>query len=232
MHRESPESNSPACAIDIRDLEFSYSRGFRIAVKRLTIAPEEQVLLAGPSGSGKSTLLHLIAGVEHPSKGSIFIGGTDIVALRRGAQDRFRGNHVGMIFQTFNLLHGFSARENVEVPLMLAGHSASEQRQLALEALTRLSIDAPDAPVDTLSVGQQQRVAVARAIAGGKTVVLADEPTASLDRANAAATVALIKEAAKRAGAALLMSSHDPEIRGAFDRVVEIEAFTREGARR
>lgn len=232
MHAPSFASPSGASGIEIHGLEFAYPSGFRLVVDSLTIARGEQVLLAGSSGSGKSTLLHLAAGIERSVRGSVFIEGTDILALSGASRDLFRGRRIGMIFQTFNLLHGFTAIENVMMPLMLSGFSASEQRSRARDALSRLGIERHEASVDALSVGQQQRVAVARAIAGGPAVVLADEPTASLDAVNASAAIDLIKEAAHNAGASLILTSHDPAMRSRFERVVDVSRYASSGATR
>jgi len=211
-----------ALGIHISGLRFAYKRGFSLSIPSLHIAAGEQVLLAGSSGSGKSTLLHLIAGLENPDAGSIQIRGTDICALHGARRDTFRGKNIGMIFQTFNLLQGFTAIENVMMALMLAGYSTSDQRSRADSALRRLNISDVNAPVENLSVGQQQRVAVARAMAGEPCIVLADEPTASLDPANAVGAINIIKDAARATGAALIVTSHDPSLREAFSRIEEI----------
>ncbi len=210
----------------IQDLRFSYRRGFCIHVDSLEVKRGEQVLLAGESGSGKSTLLHLIAGLEEPQSGRISIDGVDIVKLRGGARDSFRGQRIGMIFQTFNLLQGFTSLENVMLALMLAGASPSQQRTRAETALGRLGISDFHAPVETLSVGQQQRVAVARAIAGEPCVVLADEPTASLDPTNAANAIKLIQDATRSTNATLIVTSHDPLLKSSFERVINVSQFT------
>ncbi|MSQ91060.1 MAG: ABC transporter ATP-binding protein [Phycisphaerales bacterium] len=219
-----PNTINSSGGVSLTGVRFRYPRGFELNIPAMEIAGGEQVLLAGPSGSGKSTLLHLIAGLEEPTQGEIHIAGTNIFQLRAGARDIFRGRHIGMIFQTFNLLQGFSALENVMLALMLAGYASHDQRARALAALDRLGINEPDARVEALSVGQQQRVAVARAVAGEPCVVLADEPTASLDPANATTSIALIQEAARNSGAALIVTSHDPSLRSAFTRVIEVAA--------
>ena len=210
--------------LDITSLRFSYGRGFELRVDRLSVAAGEHVLLRGPSGCGKSTLLQLIAGIEPPSSGSITVSGIDITTLSSADRDAFRGRHLGMVFQTFNLLQGFSALENVLVALEFSGVPASGRLHQARQALASLGIAECDARVDELSVGQQQRVAIARAVAGGPSLVLADEPTASLDPANAAIAISTIRDAARRVGASLLCTSHDPALAAHFDRVIDMSA--------
>lgn len=183
------------------------------------------MLFAGASGCGKSTLLHLISGIETPEAGSLFIDGTDICALSGSARDTFRGRRVGMVFQTFQLLQGFTALENVLLSLMLGAPTLDRPRVRAEAALERLGMRDLHAPVERLSVGQQQRVAVARAVVTEPSVVLADEPTASLDPANAEAAVDLIRSAARGAGAALIVTSHDPALRSVFSRTVDVAQF-------
>jgi putative ABC transport system ATP-binding protein len=212
-----------ASALLIENLSFAYAVSdgeapFRLALPRLEISPREQVLLVAPSGSGKSTLLALVAGLLEPGAGRVLIAGQDIHALRGAARDRFRGRHVGMIFQTFNLLHGFSAEENVSAAMLFADIPQREHRTRARDLLASLGIKTPGRLVDRLSVGQQQRVAVARALACRPDLVLADEPTASLDPANAAAAIELIQKACAANGAALLCVSHDPGMESRFTR--------------
>jgi len=211
--------------VSIRGLRFRYDRGFALEVARLDVAAGEQVLLAGPSGCGKSTLLHLLSGIETPEAGSILIGSTDICSLKGSARDTFRGREVGMVFQTFQLLQGFTALENVLMSLMLGAPKLDQPRVRAEAALERLGMRDLHAPVERLSVGQQQRVAVARAVVTEPSLVLADEPTASLDPANAEAAVELIRTAARAAGAALIVTSHDPALRSVFSRTVDVAQY-------
>jgi ABC-type lipoprotein export system ATPase subunit len=210
----------PPAALDARDLRFRYGAAGPdvVDVAALALDPGEQVLLSGGSGSGKSTLLHLIAGLIDPTAGTVTIAGQPIHALNGSARDLFRGRHVGMIFQTFNLLHGFSALENVLAALMFSSIPRSEHRARAAALLAHLGIDRPDARAEHLSVGQQQRVAVARAVACDPVVVLADEPTASLDPENAAAAMDLIQRTCAERRAALLCVSHDPAMAARFAR--------------
>jgi len=194
-----------------------------VRLDALDVARAEQVTLIGRSGSGKSTLLNLIAGVLDPDAGTVLVAGQDIHALRGARRDAFRGRRIGMIFQSFNLLHGFSALENVEVALMFSAIPRREHAGRARGLLGRLGIERVDAPVDELSVGQQQRVAVARALACRPALVLADEPTASLDPENSEVAIGLIRGACAEQGAALVCVSHDPAVAGLFERRVELE---------
>lgn len=221
-------------SLEIEGLRFAYRRHaggvaatdrFELRVDRFELPAGEQALLAGPSGAGKSTLLALIAGLLEPDAGSIRVGGDAITALNGAARDLFRGRRIGMIFQTFNLIHGFSARENVELALLATGAARRDQRSRAEALLRELGLTRPDAPIDELSVGQQQRVAVARAVACRPALVLADEPTASLDPPTAATAMDLIQRVCREAGAALLCTSHDPEMRRRFERVDSVERF-------
>lgn len=211
-------------ALSIRDLRYRY-RGddaFVFDLPELDLAPAEQALLTGSSGSGKSTLLHLISGLMDPDAGVVRVAGEDVHRLRGAARDEFRGRSVGVIFQTFHLLAGFTAVENVMAALMFSAFPRREHRGRATALLARLGIDRPDALPARMSVGQQQRVAVARAVACEPALVLADEPTASLDPANAERALTLVRESCVACGAALLCVSHDPSLPARFDRVVAL----------
>jgi ABC-type lipoprotein export system ATPase subunit len=229
--RSSPEG-VPALAI--AGLRFSYPADAGasiqdagravINVQALSLRPGEQILLTGGSGSGKSTLLYLIAGLLDPEAGTVHVTGQNIHALAPAARDRLRGRTIGMIFQTFHLLPGFSAIQNVMLAMMFADPRElppREHRARAGELLTRLGLERGrphNADVTRLSVGQQQRVAVARAVACKPSLVLADEPTASLDPDNAQGAIELIQSACRDAGAALLCVSHDPTMVDRFPR--------------
>lgn len=204
------------------------ARPWLLDIPSLTLGAGEQMLLQAPSGRGKSTLLHLIAGIMDLtalSSGRISVAGRNIHALHGAERDRFRGRHIGMVFQTFNLLQGFSALENVLAALMFSDLPPREHDERAMELLTRLGIERPHAPPHKLSVGQQQRVAVARALACRPALVLADEPTASLDPANAGAALDLMQSVCREqvgGGAALLLVSHDPSVASRFSRVEQL----------
>ncbi|MGH7244527.1 MAG: ABC transporter ATP-binding protein [Phycisphaerales bacterium] len=214
-------------ALEIVDLHFGYggAGGFEIGVPSMQLAAGEQVLLTGGSGTGKSTVLQIIAGLVDPQRGSVRVAGKDMHSMHGAARDRFRGAHIGMIFQTFNLLQGFSALENVLAALMFGDLQRNERRSHGLALLKTLGIIKPDALVETMSVGQQQRVAVARAVACRPALVLADEPTASLDPENSAAAIELIQRTCSESGAALLCTSHDPAMKVRFTRVESLDAL-------
>ncbi len=222
-------------ALSIRNLRFTYRKSagsaFTLEIGELSVAPGEQVLLRGSSGSGKSTLLHLIAGLIDPEGGEVRVAGTDIHKLRGAARDKFRGKHIGMVFQTHHLLGGFTAAENVMAALAFSGVPTKEHDGRAAELLNRLGIERHGAMPDELSIGQQQRVAVARALACGPELVLADEPTASLDPENAVGAVRLMEEVCRERGAALVCVSHDPSLVGVFPRSIDLQDLMPAGVR-
>ena len=189
------------------------------------------MLLVGGSGRGKSTLLQVVAGLRELGSGSVDVAGVRMDTLRGAARDEARGRSIGMIFQTFNLLHGFTSLENVLAALMFSSMPAAEHEQRARALLSTLGIADADAEVDRLSVGQQQRVAVARALAARPALVLADEPTASLDPENTETAMDLIQSACRTEGAALLCTSHDPSMRARFARIESIDAMIAGAAR-
>jgi putative ABC transport system ATP-binding protein len=220
-----PPASPSDPALRIRDLSFAFGESFSISVPSLEIPPGGELLLAGASGSGKSTLLLLIAGLLEPRSGQVQIGGEVITDLRGSARDRCRGRRIGMIFQTFHLLPGFSAAENVMLAMLFADRPAREHRDRAIGLLASLGIDEPHRPAEHYSVGQQQRIAVARALAAKPSLVLADEPTASLDPENADRTIALVRDACRAEGAALLLTSHDPRLRDTLAEQVDARSF-------
>ena len=215
-------------ALSIRNLVFAYARRdhynpFSLRIPTLTLNQGEQLLLSAGSGSGKSTLLNLIAGLMDPQQGAIEVAGQNVHALTGASRDLFRGRNRGVVFQTFHLLQGFSAIENVMAAMLMADKPANEMQPRAAELLSKLGISKINALVDELSVGQQQRVAVARALACKPALVLADEPTASLDPTNAAAAMDLLQGLCKEQNAALLCVSHDPTMASRFTRRITME---------
>jgi putative ABC transport system ATP-binding protein len=207
-------------AILLTDLVYRYRSADDsvVNISKFSLKKGEQILLTGASGSGKSTLLHLLSGLMDPESGSIKIQDTAINQLRGSKRDRFRGAHIGMIFQTYQLLHGFSARENILAALMFSDLPRPTHNARAHSLLKVLGINKPNQLVEEMSVGQQQRVAVARAVACSPTVVLADEPTASLDPDHAQGAMDLLQEACRSIDAALICVSHDHSLITRFDR--------------
>ncbi|MDG2053096.1 MAG: ABC transporter ATP-binding protein [Phycisphaerales bacterium] len=215
-------------SLQISDLCFRYEASGPplLSIASLSLEAGQQLLITGPSGCGKSTLLHLIAGLMEPSAGNILISGKDIHALRGAKRDRLRGGNVGMIFQSFNLLHGFSALENVMAALLFSPVPRQDHQSLAQGLLNHLGIERIDAVPDQLSIGQQQRVAVARALVASPKLVLADEPTASLDPDAAAIAIKLIQETCAARNAALLCVSHDPQVVSQFENTTTLQALS------
>ena len=199
--------------------------GLVIDVESFTMESTEHVALRGSSGSGKTTLLNLIAGVLAADSGSIRVAGSEITRLSEAARDRARATHIGYVFQTFNLLQGYTALENVMLGMMF-GKGADSAKAEALLERVGLS-DRMKYKPRQLSVGQQQRVAVARALANHPELVLADEPTGNLDAQRAEEALLLMREVCTENDAALLLVSHDREILKHFDRVEELAELNR-----
>jgi putative ABC transport system ATP-binding protein len=192
-----------------------------VDVSEFTLADGEQAALVGASGSGKTTLLHLIAGILAPDSGQVVLDGTDVAALSEAQRDVFRGRHIGYVFQTHHLLAGFSAFENVLLGMSFTGRAVDRAWARHLLESVGLS-DRADYKPAKLSVGQQQRVAVARALANRPKLVLADEPTGALDEKNASQVLALIRDLCRQSSASLLLVTHDRSIAGQLTRVFDL----------
>ena len=196
-----------------------------VSIQDFGLDDKKQVALRGESGSGKTTFLHLVAGILKPDSGRIMIAGQEMSALTEPDRDRLRATTIGYIFQTFNLLQGYSCLENVLLGMSF-GPGADREFAVALLKRVGLSEHLGHHPRQ-LSTGQQQRVAVARALANRPKLVLADEPTGNLDRRNSVEALALIREACRENGAALLLVSHDREVLAQFDTVEEFQKLNR-----
>ena len=182
----------------------------------------ELVSIVGPSGCGKSTLLHLMGTLDRPTSGEIEVAGHRISELSDGELSSIRTNHIGFVFQQFHLLSGMSAPDNVADGLLYSGRPRKERRELAEIELSRVGMTHRKDQVATkLSGGELQRVATARAIIGGPAIVLADEPTGSLDTANSDAVVELIREL-HEGGTTIVVITHNPEIADSFPRVISM----------
>jgi putative ABC transport system ATP-binding protein len=199
-----------------------------IDVPAFVVAARDQVVLSGESGSGKTTLLNLIAGIATPDSGSVRVAGREMSGLGESARDRLRATTIGYIFQTFNLLQGYTCLENV---LLGMSFGPGADRGEAVRLLDRVGLGSRLRHYPRqLSSGQQQRVAVARALANRPKLVLADEPTGNLDRRNARESLALIREVCGETRAALLLVSHDPAVLSEFDLVEALDKLNRAGA--
>jgi putative ABC transport system ATP-binding protein len=188
----------------------------------LTLEPGDAVLVRGRSGSGKSTLLHLLAGIEVPDAGRVSLAGQDLAALDEAGRARLRLAHVGLVFQHFNLLPDLTAEENVRLPLLLARRDGPAGRARAAQLLAQVGLaDQARRFPATMSGGELQRVAIARALANDPAVLLADEPTANLDEANARVVLDLLRGLAGE-GRAVLLASHDALALEAFGRGLEL----------
>ena len=189
----------------------------------LEIGAGELVAVVGRSGSGKSTLLHLVGGIDDASAGTVVVGGAAIAELSASALARWRGKNVGFVFQFFQLLPTLTAAENVMLPMDFCGaFPPAERRTRALELLDRVGVaDQADKLPATLSGGQLQRTAIARALANAPSLVLADEPTGNLDSATAADVLALFRRLTA-AGTTVVIATHDRVVASAADRVVEL----------
>ena len=195
----------------LRDLSLDVDRG-------------DFVALMGPSGSGKTTLLHLVAGIDRPTAGAVFVGDAEISAMSPRALARWRTRHMGFVFQQYNLVPVLTAYENVEVPLLLLPLSREERRRKVSTALEAVGLlDRARHLPRALSGGQQQRVAVARALVAGPELVLADEPTGNLDEVAADSILSLLRALHERFGQTFLMVTHDPRAAGAARRVIRLD---------
>jgi putative ABC transport system ATP-binding protein len=212
--------------IELRSVQRSYQKSADtiVALHDVTLAVRQGEFLAihGPSGSGKSTLLNLLGCLDRPTAGQVFVDGVDTWTLRDAALSRLRNRTVGFIFQAFNLISGLSVIENVELPLVYAGISGRRRRSMTLRALDRVDMrHRADHPAGLLSGGEQQRAAIARALVNDPRVILADEPTGSIDSANAVQVLQLLRDL-HSAGRTIVVVTHDARVARAAERVVPL----------
>jgi putative ABC transport system ATP-binding protein len=204
--------------LSVRSVVHRYAREAVLQAPDFDLAAGEHCVLAGASGSGKSTLLHILAGIVRPTAGTVHLDAEDLYP-QGSRDDRWRGRHIGVVPQRLHLVGSLSALQNVELACHFAGTDAAAAQPLLAELGLAQRADARPAQ---LSVGEQQRVAVARAVVTGPRLLLADEPTSSLDDANADLAIELLIAAANRAGALLVVATHDARIRSRFARVVPL----------
>ncbi len=227
--------------LELSNLQFGWTPDTTlIDIAQFKLAPGESVFLRGPSGSGKSTLLGLIGGVLKPRAGAVRIQGENIADKTPAVRDRIRADHLGIIFQQFNLLPYLSVLGNVTLPCRFSkkrkarsaeSHASPADEARSLIESLGLPADIVSAPVGELSVGQQQRVAVARALIGGPDLIIADEPTSALDADNRDRFIELLNGQRRRFNTALLFVSHDGDLARHFDRQEDLLNLTRSPAR-
>jgi ABC-type lipoprotein export system ATPase subunit len=231
---DSPAAPAPAAdgrvVAEVRGLEKSYGQGPQkrvvLAGLNASFATGKLVAVTGPSGSGKTTLLHLLAGIAQADAGDVAVFGRRMADLDREARAALRRDHVAVIGQDPGLTPFLSARENVELGLALRGMGADEAHERALEALGRVGLaERAEQRAARLSAGERQRVAIARAVAAGTGLLLADEPTARLDEANALAVGALFSRLAREAGAAVIVATHDPLVVEQADVILRVGGY-------
>lgn len=227
-------ANAPSSAVRLQSVTFAYPGGPQILhIDALHIARGERVFLHGPSGSGKTTLMSLLSGVVQPQAGTVEVLGQNLAARSASARDTLRGSRMGYIFQGFNLIPYLSVQENIVLPCQL---HPQRRRRITAASLTaeaarlaqQLDIHAQlHSPVTQLSVGQQQRVAIARAVIGKPELLIADEPTSSLDTDRRDAFLRLLLEVTEEVGATLLFVSHDRGLATHFHRTLSLPELNR-----
>lgn len=196
------------------------------AVDRVSIAIErgEFTAIVGPSGSGKTTLLHLLGGLDNPTSGSVELSGTNIADMSGATLSDFRRDHIGFIFQAYNLIPVFSAEENIEYIMLLQGVDASERKRRVADMLQQVGLEGlGNRRPNKLSGGQQQRVAIARAMVSRPQIILADEPTANLDSKNGIALLDLMKELNQQSKMTFVFSTHDEKIMSRASRLIHMQ---------
>jgi putative ABC transport system ATP-binding protein len=230
----SPEASKSAPTVKLEDVRFRYEGGPEILhIPSLAIGSTERVFLYGPSGSGKTTLLGLLAGVLEATAGSVFILGRNLAMMSNAERDAFRGSHIGYIFQLFNLIPYLSVSENIVLPCRLHSERRRRLGNQSLEAAVRVAAERLGIAsllhqqVTRLSVGEQQRVAAARALIGRPGVILADEPTSSLDHDHRARFLELLFECIDEASSTLIFVSHDRTLMPMFHHAVSLSDINR-----
>ncbi len=225
--------------IDVRDLEFHWQPNTPtvLSVEKLQVAKGERLLIKGPSGSGKSTLLSLLSGVATAVAGTVRIMDQALEGLGNVQRDHFRADHIGYIFQMFNLIPYLSVVDNVMLPCRFSARRraraltrGNDLRTEARRLLEHLDMDHPELlrrAVTSLSVGQQQRVAAARALMGSPELLIADEPTSSLDADRRESFIRLLFDECRGVGATLIFVSHDASLEHLFDRTIDLAEINR-----
>jgi putative ABC transport system ATP-binding protein len=232
---------SQTAAVEIRDLRFSWRSDLPevLHIPEFEVAPGERLFIRGASGSGKSTLLSLLAGINLPNQGEVNILGESISKLSGAKRDHFRSDHIGFLFQLFNLIPYLSVLENVTLPCRFSnkrkqqatkmGNSLNEEATRLLAQLEMADDNLMHRPVTELSVGQQQRVATARALIGAPEIIIADEPTSALDSDMRQTFIQLLFQECDNTGSTLLFVSHDRQLESLFERNIALDEFNLRG---
>jgi len=227
--------------IDISNLEFSWNpqASTVLSIDALQVSPGERLFIKGPSGSGKSTLLSLLSGVTTAGAGTVRVMDQSLEQLSSIQRDHFRANHIGYIFQMFNLIPYLSVIDNVVLPCHFSkqrrsraldnGNDLKAEARRLLDHLDMAQAELLNRPVTTLSVGQQQRVAAARALMGSPELLIADEPTSSLDADRRESFIKLLFDECKQTGSTLIFVSHDGSLENLFDRTIDLAEINRAG---
>lgn len=207
--------------IKTKDLAYAYSGEQPIRFPDITCEVNEHALILGPSGTGKTTLLHLLGGLLTPTEGTITIGDTQVDQLHGYALDKFRGENIGIVFQKPHFIRSLTALENLLLAQTLAGHK--NDAPAALSLMERLSIgDKAKSMTHTMSIGEQQRLAIARALINRPAIILADEPSSALDDQNCSLMISLLKQVATEENANLIVVTHDSRIKDMIDKKIEL----------
>lgn len=223
--------------VDLKEVTFNWpgNNAPTLDIPSLQVQQGEHMFIKGPSGCGKSTLLGLLTGINSATSGKVSVLGHHLSEMSGAKRDEFRADHIGYIFQQFNLLPYLSVIENVTLPCQFSAlrrkqldGNPIENARLLLEKL-RLPASLLDKPVVELSIGQQQRVAAARALIGKPKVIIADEPTSSLDYDNRSAFIELLLDQVNQADSTLLFVSHDPTLEPLFDRTINLQQLNQAG---
>ena len=203
------------------NISFSYEDGVQLKFPDIVCAPNEHWLLLGLSGSGKTTMLHILAGLRTPQTGTVTVGNVVMSQLRGSALDKFRGMHIGLVFQQPHFVRSISVEDNLALTQSLSGKKVDRAKIRALLERLRIGHKRNSRP-SALSQGEQQRVAIARALINDPAVILADEPTSALDDANTQDVIDLLEEQAEKAGATLLIVTHDTRLKDRFTKRIEL----------
>jgi putative ABC transport system ATP-binding protein len=212
--------------VSLRKLKKSYAGNPVIDIGLSEFEPGSHTVIMGDSGAGKSTLLNLIAGITKPDSGTILLGDTDVAGLKEHQRDRFRSKNVGYVFQNFNLLPELTVMENIQMAGYFSGYSVSGADLQKLLGEVGMQHKAGDYPA-TLSMGQRQRIAVVRAIATHPGLILADEPTGSLDRNNKETVINLLRKLTREIDSTLILVTHDSWVSEQFETIIPLESINR-----